>query len=162
VVSPRSSGSRAWRRLAALSMIIVIMLISITGAETLHPGQWHEQFKVRLGLDLSSGTEVVLQAQTPRGHPPSSAEMNQAWSVLESRVNGSGNGAQVQRQGGDLLDVSVPGAGTQQVINLVSTTAQMRFRQVLLLQPYGSRATASGYYGNASLVNAATMKLFGK
>jgi preprotein translocase subunit SecD len=146
-------------------MIIVIMLISITGAETLNPGKWHQQFKVRLGLDLSSGTEVVLQAQTPKGHPPSSAEMNQAWSILQSRVNSTGTtGAQVQQQGGDLINVSVPGAGPQQVIDLVSTTAQMRFRQVLLFEPYSSpaKASAPGYYGNASLVNSPTMRLFGK
>jgi preprotein translocase subunit SecD len=146
-------------------MIIVIMLISITGAGTFHPGKWHQQFKVRLGLDLSGGTEVVLQAETPKGHPPSSAEMNQAWSILQSRVNGTGStGAQVQQQGSDLINVSVPGAGSQQVISLVSTTAQMRFRQVLLLEPYAgsSKASAPVFYGNASLVNSATMKLSGK
>jgi preprotein translocase subunit SecD len=165
-VAPRNTnGPRPWRLLTALAMIIVIMLISITGADTFHPGQWHQQFKVRLGLDLSSGTQVVLQAQTPKGHPPSSSEMNQAWSILQARVNGTGTtGAQVQQQGGDLLNVSVPGAGSQQVIALVSTTAQMRFRQVLLFQPHSSRvnAPAAGHYGNASLVNSRTRKLFGQ
>jgi preprotein translocase subunit SecD len=142
-------------------MIIVIMLISITGAQTLHPGKWREQFKVGLGLDLSSGTKVVLQAQTLKGHPPSSAEMKQAWSILQARVNSTGTtGARVQQQGADLINISVPGAGSQQVINLVSTTAQMRFRQVLLFKPHG--AAARHYYGNAGLVNPATMKQFGK
>jgi len=159
VTSRNKSGSRPWRRLATLAMIIVIMLLSITGAETLHPGQWHQQFRARLGLDLSSGTEVVLQAQTPKGQRPSAAAMNQAWSILESRVNGTGNtGAQVQEEGGDLINVSVPDAGPRQVISLVSTTAQMRFRQVLLFEPHASPQ----HYGNASLVNSATMKLFGK
>jgi preprotein translocase subunit SecD len=148
-------------------MVIVIMLISIGGAETLHPGKWRQQLKVGLGLDLSSGTEVVVQAQTPKGHPPSSAAMNQALSILQSRVNGTGTtGAQVQQQGGDLLNVTVPGSGSreQQVVSLVSATAQMRFRQVLLFEPFGSpaRASSPGYYGNATLVDSAAMKLFGK
>ena len=151
-----------WRRLATLATIIVIMLIAIGGAQTFHPGHWRSQFKVGLGLDLSSGTEVLLQAQTPKGHSPSAAEMNQAWTILEARVNGNGStGAQVVPEGGNLMDISIPGTGPrqQQLINLVSTTAQMRFRQVLLFQPYGSHAAASGDTG---MVNSATMRLFGK
>lgn len=73
-----------------LAMVIVIMLISITGLDTFRPGLWHQQFKVGLGLDLSSGTEAVLQAQPQQGHPPSSAELSQAGSILLSRVNSTG------------------------------------------------------------------------
>ncbi len=144
-------------------MIVVIMLVSITGADTLHPGRWHQQFKVGLGLDLSSGTEVVLQAETPKGNPPPAADMNQASSVLLSRVNGTGfTGAQVQQQGSSLINVSVPGKGPTEVIDLVSSTAQMRFRQVLLWEPHAgsARSPSSTYFGDARLVNAATMKLF--
>ena len=38
------------------------MLISILGSQTFSPGNWQHQFKVGLGLDLSSGTEVTLKA----------------------------------------------------------------------------------------------------
>jgi preprotein translocase subunit SecD len=166
-VAPQSrSGYRPWRWLAMLAMIIVIMLISITGVDTFRPGMWRQQFKVGLGLDLSSGTEMVLQAQAPKGHQPSSAEMSQAGSILLSRVNGTGiTGGQVQQQGSDLINVTVPGRGAAEVISQVSSTAQMRFRQVLLWEPYtgpGSPSSSTTYFGNASLVNAATMKLFGK
>ena len=78
---PSRSGSRPVRALVALAAVIVIMLISVLGNETLSPGKWHQQFKVDLGLDLSSGTEVVLQAQTRDGSPPASGEMQQAISV---------------------------------------------------------------------------------
>jgi len=158
-VAPRSAnGPRPWRPLTALTIIIVIMLISITGQDTFSPGQWHHRFTVGLGLDLSSGTQVTLQAEMPHGQP-SSAQMNQARSILQSRVNSTGTtGAQVQQQGPSLIVVSVPGKGSEQVINLISTTAQMRFRQVLLFEPYARTA----HYGDASLVNPATMKLFGK
>ena len=141
-------------------MIIVVMLVSIAGADTFLPARWDQQFKVALGLDLSGGTEIVLQAETPQGHPPSSAEMNQARSILLSRVDGTGTtGAQVQQQGSNLINVSVP-KGSAEVIPLVSSTAQMRFRQVLLWEP---RAASSGSsFGNAGLVNAATMRLFNK
>src|SRR6516164_845227 len=161
-MAPRSrSGSRPWRPLAALAMIIAVMLVSIAGADTFLPGRWHQQFKVGLGLDLAGGTEIVLQAQTPQGHPPSSAEMNQAASILLSRANGTGiTGAQVQQQGSNLINVSVP-KSSPDVIGLVSSTAQMRFRQVLLWEPRaGSSGSSSpsAYFGNARLVNAATMR----
>ncbi len=212
------------RALALLGVVILVMLISITGKETFNPGKWQQQFKVGLGLDLAGGTEVVLQAHTSQG-APSQGAMNQAISVLLSRVNGTGNsGAQVQQQGADLINVTIPGQPPENVLKLVSTTAKMAFRPVYLVQPYtgaaapnpvarpsstatpstsaspkastnaqserlasptatatptastsatpkastsasasaspSSTASAPTTYGNASLVNAATLKLF--
>ena len=140
---PSRSGSRPGRALAALAVLILVMLISITGSQTFNPGNWHKQFKVGLGLDLSSGTQVVLKAQTANG-APSAAAMRQAISVLESRVNGTGNsGAQVQQQGADLINVTVPGKAPQDVIDLVSSTAKLAFRPVLLTEPYVPPAAAT-------------------
>ena len=87
----RRSGSRSARALVALAAVIVIMLISVLGNETPSPGKWQQQFKVALGLDLTSGTEAVLKAETHDGGPPASGEMQQAISVLQSRVNGTGS-----------------------------------------------------------------------
>src|ERR1051326_541210 len=120
------------------------MLLGILGPKLASPGQWQHRFKVGLGLDLSSGTQVTLQAQTQNGKAPSKDEMNAAISVIHSRVNGTGNsGAQVQPQGTNLLVVTVPGKGSQQTIQLVSSTALLMFRQVLLFQPYGAASTAT-------------------
>jgi preprotein translocase subunit SecD len=145
-----------------LAIIIAVMLASITAADTFHPGRWDQQFRVGLGLDLSSGTEVVLQAQAAKGQAPSSAQMNQARSILLSRVNATGTtGAEAQQQGTNLIDVSVPKSSAQ-VVSLLTSTAQMRFRQVLLWEPYSGSSSSTTYYGKASLVNAATLKLFTK
>src|SRR5690242_4314767 len=120
------------------------MLLGIIAPKLASPGQWAHRFKVGLGLDLSSGTQVTLQAQTQNGKAPSKEEMNAAISVIQSRVNGTGNsGAQVQPQGTSLLVVTVPGKGSQQTIQLVSSTALLMFRQVLLFQPYGATGTAA-------------------
>jgi preprotein translocase subunit SecD len=119
------------------------MFLSITGSQTFNPGNWHNQFKVGLGLDLSSGTEVVLKAADAKG-TPSAGAMQQAISVLESRVNGTGNsGAQVQQEGANLISVTVPGKAAPDVINLVSSTAKLAFRPVLLEEPYTAPATAT-------------------
>jgi preprotein translocase subunit SecD len=127
-----------------LVVLIVAMLLGILGPKLFSPGQWDHRFKVGLGLDLSSGTQVTLQAVTQNGKAPSKDEMNAAVSVIQSRVNGTGNsGAQVQPQGNSLLIVTVPGKGSSQTIQLVSSTALLMFRQVLLFQPYGAASTTT-------------------
>ena len=168
-MAPRSrSGSRPWLALAALVAIILVMLTAITGKDTFSAGKWRQQFKVGLGLDLSGGTEVVLKAETPNGRPPSAADMNQAWSILTARVNGTGTtGAQVQQEGSSVINVSIPGQESeQQVIDEVSSTAQMSFRQVLLFEPHAGRSDSTSPQarpsGDAGLVNPATMRLLRK
>jgi len=119
------------------------MLFSILGAQTFNPGNWHNQFKVALGLDLSSGTQVVLKAATPNGAVPPASEMQASVGVLENRVNGTGNsGAQVQTQGNDQITVTVPGKAATSVVNLIDTTAKLAFRPVLLQEPYTGVSTA--------------------
>ncbi len=134
-----------------LLVLILAMLLGILGGKLFSPSQWPSQFKVGLGLDLSSGTQVTLQAQTLNGKAPSTDSMNAAVSVIESRVNGTGNsGAQVQPEGTNLLVVTVPGAGSKQTIQLVSQTALLMFRQVLLYQPYTATSTTPSASASAS------------
>ena len=115
-------------------MLTVIMLAAVVGKYAFQPADWHKGFKVGLGLDLSSGTTVTLKAvSTKPGQPPSQTDMNTAISIMDSRVNGAGfTGASVVQQGSNIITVAVPGKAPQQVVNLVGTTAQLRFRQVLL------------------------------
>ena len=128
----RPQGSHPGRYLAALAVLLVAMLAGVLGADAFAPASWHKDFKVGLGLDLSSGTTVTLQAVTHKG-APSAAAMKEAANIMLSRVNGAGfTGAQVQQQGTSDITVSVPGKGSNQVVNLVGTTALLRFRQVLL------------------------------
>jgi preprotein translocase subunit SecD len=135
VAPPSRSAPHPWRALGSLIAVIAIMLFSILGSQAWHPGSWRQQFKVGLGLDLSSGTQVVLKAEPPNGKTPDQGEMKSAISVLLARVNGTGNsGAQVQQQGTDLINISVPGKAAQDVVNLISSTAVLAFRPVLLAE----------------------------
>jgi preprotein translocase subunit SecD len=132
--------SRPWRYLAVLIGLLIVMFATIIGGEIAHPGNWHDKFKVGLGLDLSSGTTITIKAVPLKEHgtqqtTPSAAAMNQSIAILNSRVNGQGfTGAKVQQQGSDLIVVSVPGKSAEDISPLLSS-AVLRFRQVLLVAP---------------------------
>jgi len=109
------------------------MLVGIVGSNIGSPGHWHKDFKVGLGLDLSSGTQATLRAVTQKGANPPSADMKEAVAIINDRVNASGNtGVSVQQEGSTDIQVTAPGQGSQQLINNVDTTAKLRFRAVLL------------------------------
>jgi preprotein translocase subunit SecD len=163
MAAPTKTVPRPGRALAALVALIVIMLVGILGGSLFSPAHWHQDFKVGLGLDLSSGTQVTEQATTPTGGKPSGAELNQAESIILARINGSGtSGAVVQIEGSQDLNVSVPGKTTQQTENLVSATALLTFRQVLLYEQYSAPAATPSTYGDTSLVGKNTLGLFDK
>ncbi len=130
--------------LALLVALIVVMLIGIVGSNIGSPGHWHKDFKVGLGLDLSSGTQATLRAVTAKGKTPPQDDMKTAVSIINDRVNASGNtGVSVQQEGASDIQVTAPGQGSQQLINTVDTTAQLRFRAVLLEGSSTAAATPS-------------------
>ena len=141
---PKKTTSRPGRALAALALIIIVMLLAIVGKDAFTPGHWRHDFRVQLGLDLAGGTSVTEEAQTITGKAPSASDMAQARAIMIARVNGAGfSGAQVQQQGSNDMVITVPGANTQKVVKLVGVTAQLLFRQVLLVGGPGSTATPS-------------------
>jgi preprotein translocase subunit SecD len=130
--------------LALLVGLIVVMVLAIVGGDLASPGNWHSHFRVHLGLDLTSGTSVALQAVKPGGGTPTATEMQQAIQIMNNRVNGAGvTEAQVVQQGSDIINVSVPGQSAEAVVAKVSRTAELQFRQVLLIAPNTSAATPS-------------------
>jgi len=144
VAAPTKTVPHPGRALAALIALIVIMLLALVGTNLFSPSQWHNDFRIGLGLDLSSGTQLSMQATTLSGGTPTTDDMNEAKTIILSRVNASGNtGAQVQTQGNNILNVSVPGKTTEQTEKLVSETALLNFRQTLLYLPYGATSSSS-------------------
>jgi preprotein translocase subunit SecD len=144
VAAPTKTVPHPGRALAALIALIVIMLLAIVGGNLFSPSQWHKDFRVGLGLDLSSGTQLSMKATALGGGTPSSADLQEAETIILSRVNATGNtGASVQTQGDDILNVSVPGKSTEQTEQLVSETALLNFRQTLLFEPYSGTSSTS-------------------
>ena len=137
MAGPTKTVPHPGRAIAALIALIVIMLLAIAGGNLFSPGQWHKDFRIGLGLDLSSGTQLSMKATTLNGTAPTTDDLNEAKTIILSRVNASGNtGAEVQTQGNDILNVSVPGKTTEQTEQLVSETAYLNFRETLLYLPY--------------------------
>jgi len=119
-----------------LALIIVVLLLAIVGSNLGSPGKWSQAFKVKLGLDLTSGTTVSLAAVPVHGSKVTAAEMATAQSIMFNRVNSAGfTEAQVVPQGTSIMTVSVPGQNSASVVRLVSQTAELLFRQVLLMAP---------------------------
>jgi preprotein translocase subunit SecD len=144
VAPPSKTVPHPGRALAALVALIVIMLLSLLGGNLFSPGQWHKDFRIGLGLDLSNGTQVSMKATTLSGGLPTSGDMQEAISIILARVNGTGNtGAEVQTEGANILNVSIPNKTVQQTANLVSETALLMFRQTLLFQAYTATPAAS-------------------
>ena len=115
--------SRPGRALAGLVVLIIVMLLAIVGSNAFSPGKWHHDFRVQLGLDLSSGTQVTLSAETLKNKTPSSSEMKEAISIMIARVNGAGfSGAQVQQQGAQDIVVTVPGQSANKVVGVTRST----------------------------------------
>jgi preprotein translocase subunit SecD len=141
VPPPSGNASRPGRYLAALVAIIVVLLLAIVGSDIGSPGKWSQAFNVHLGLDLTSGTTVLLQPVPVHGSTVTEAEMATAQSIMFNRVNSAGfTEAQVVPQGTSLMTVSVPGKNSAGVVKLVSQTAELLFRQVLLIAPNASSA----------------------
>jgi preprotein translocase subunit SecD len=141
VAPPSGNASRPGRYLAVLVAIIVILLLAIVGSDISSPGKWSQTFKVHLGLDLTSGTTVSLAAVPVHGSKVTEAEMATAQSIMFNRVNSAGfTEAQVVPQGTSIMTVSVPGGNSSGVVKLVSQTAELLFRQVLLMAPNAASA----------------------
>jgi preprotein translocase subunit SecD len=141
VAPPSGNASRPGRHLAVLAGIILVLLAAILGSDIASPAKWHHAFQVHLGLDLTSGTTVSLKAVPVHGSTVTQTEMTQAQQIMFNRVNSAGfTEAQVVPQGTNIMTVSVPGQNSQAVVKLVSQTAELLFRQVLLLAPNASSA----------------------
>lgn len=84
-------------------------------------------WKPELGLDLQGGTRITLVAEGS----PSKENLNEARSIINQRVNGSGVAeADVTTQGNNLIVVEIPGKSRQDLVDTVQRQAQMRFRLV--------------------------------
>lgn len=110
-------------------LILLALILALGGTMFLQ-----KAFTPKLGLDLAGGTTVTLSPVTPNGSAPSQEALDRAVSIIRDRVNGTGISDAEVAKSGDNIIISVPGAGQEEVIKLVGTTAELRFRQVLAVE----------------------------
>ncbi|MGH3510071.1 MAG: protein translocase subunit SecD [Nocardioidaceae bacterium] len=126
-----SRTARNGRRLIGFFVVVALLYGAVALA-----GRWSP----KLGLDLQGGTSITLTALTTNGKAPSQADLQQARTIIDQRVNGSGVAeSAVSIQGNKNIVVDIPGKNRRDLVNTVKRTAQLRFRLVALL---GSGAPA--------------------
>jgi len=122
------------RRTVSLVIITLLALAALVG--TIVAGNTPQ-----LGLDLQGGVSVVLQP--PKGTPKGTVDT--AIEIIRNRVDALGVAEpQISRTGGAIV-VELPGVKNQQrAIELIGTTAQLRFRPVLAqIAPEGASTTTT-------------------
>ena len=130
------------RRLVMLLLIIVIGFAGLyagaaTGRTSMTPG---------LALDLEGGTQIILTPTTSDGSEITDEDVNQAIEIIRQRVDASGVAeAQISRQGGQNIVVSLPGSPSQDTLELVRTSAVLYFRPVIRIIQGSASAFADSY-----------------
>mgnify|MGYP000178764192 CR=1 FL=1 len=89
--------------------------------------------KMRLGLDLSGGVHIVLQAKGTPESPLTPDSIDRLLVVLRSRIDQYGIVEPIiQREGDDRVAIGLPGVDDPEAaLDLIGRTAVLQFRQVL-------------------------------
>ncbi|GAA3031442.1 protein translocase subunit SecD [Streptosporangium longisporum] len=111
-------------------LLLLAIILAMGGAMLLN-----KAYTPEYGLDLAGGTTVTLSPITPNGTAPTEESLDLAVNIIRDRVNGTGISDAEVAKSGDNIVISVPGAGQEEVVKLVGTTAELRFRQVLAVGP---------------------------
>jgi len=123
-------------RRAGLTSLIIFVTVTVLAVAGVLAAGW----RPLLGLDLQGGLSVVLKPKTD----VDSDKLDQAIGIIRNRVDALGVAEpDIARQGNTIV-VSLPGVKDQQrALDLVGTTAELRFRPVQAQLPIGSDATTT-------------------
>ncbi len=114
-----------------LGTAILYGLVALAGATS---DSKESAWKPSLGLDLQGGTRITLLAD-PDKATPSADNLEEARSIIDQRVNGSGIAeAEVVTQGNNVILVEIPGDPRRDLVAVVQRQAQLRFRLVACSQ----------------------------
>ncbi len=157
---------KARRSLAGLAVIVLALLALNFVGVLVAPGDTFAakltSLVPKLGLDLEGGTQIILQAQTANGKPPTQDQLNQSVAIIRQRVDAGGvSEAQISTAGGQNIIVSLPGTPSQATIDSVKSSARMAFRPVLLTSAAATSsvgAKGKPYTPPATLANTPTAK----
>ena len=122
-----------------LGYLIGIVLVSVLALV----GTFVANNEPLLGLDLQGGVSVRFRATEPVESPE---QIEQAVEIIRNRVDGLGVAEPEIQAEGDGILVSLPGVEDQQrALELIGSTAVLRFRPVLEDLPLGSTDRPASY-----------------
>ena len=126
VATPRRS--RPLRTLVAFGVIIAALFGSLLAGAT-----WSDaSLTPKLALDLEGGTQLILKPVATGDEKVTGETIDEAIRIIRQRVDSSGvSEAEITSQGGTNIVVALPGTPDKATLDLVRTSAQMRFRPVL-------------------------------
>jgi preprotein translocase subunit SecD len=166
VAKPVTPQRHARRALVGLIVLILAgVALNFVGV-LVDPGKTFaakaEALLPKLGLDLEGGTQIILQASTADGKPPTSDQLSQSVTIIRQRAAAGGSpDAQISTQGGRFINVSLPGKPSQATIDSVRESASMNFRPVLLTDAASTASAGKAgqaYTPPASLANTPSAK----
>ena len=127
-------------------ILVGIILATLVGVALIGVPSSPLHKKTRLGLDLQGGLEVVLQAVPPKGQKVTQQGLDNAVSIMRSRVDKLGVAEpEIRKQGGNQIVVQLPGVkDAAQAAQLIGKTAQLEFYD-LQGDLTGPSVTTSGF-----------------
>jgi len=117
------------KKIAAIIVTVIIALVWVITAVGIGP-VGPIQDKIKLGLDISGGVYVVLEAQTDATGVELRSLMDQTQAIIEQRVNGMGLAEPVITiEGEKRIRVELPGVeNTEDAIQTIGSTARLQFK----------------------------------
>jgi preprotein translocase subunit SecD len=91
----------------------------------------NNEWTPKLGLDLQGGTRITLEASTETGEEITPEKLEEATTIIDSRVNAYGVAeSEISTQGDRNIIIEIPGPSQKSIVDSVRQTAQLRFRLV--------------------------------
>lgn len=121
------------KNLVLLTVIIILALVALyidlPNSPGLHSGSFSRDFRIKQGLDLQGGLQVLLEADLPADQQVETGAIDQAAKIIGNRVNALGVVEPlVQTQGTRRIIVELPGVeDPEQAIATIRETSLLEF-----------------------------------
>lgn len=117
--------------------LVTLAVVSLLALGALIIGHFTDDasYTPKLALDLEGGTQLILTPKLVEGAEDKTVtqdDMDEAISVIRQRVDASGVAeAEISTLGANNIVVAIPGDTNEEILDLVRSSATMRFRPVL-------------------------------
>lgn len=127
-----SKTRKPGRTLTTLAVLFVLGVLALTLGHFTQGAT----FTPKLAADLEGGTQLILTPRLQEGaedREVSQEDMNEAIRIIRQRVDASGVAeAEITTLGSNNIVVTIPGEADENILELVRSSALMRFRPVIL------------------------------